>query len=590
MNCLLIWSLKWCPYIWNLMRKKLNSNLKNKTNTIQRERIKMLAEQLSMPMKKVAIYGRVSTVEQANEGYSIDEQLRILREKCQSSGWEVYNEYADRGISGKSIEARPALKQLLDDATKRKFDVVYVWKMNRLARNVKDVLNIVDLLSKRRIEFQSYSEDIDSSTPSGKLHLQMMAVIAEFERDTIAQNVKMGMIARAGQGEWNGGIVLGYDSEVISVQGKRKQTRLVINEKEASTVRRIFELYVNGHGYKSIANLVNQEGHRSKKNNTFSIHAIKTILTNPVYIGMIRYNVRQDWTKKRRNNINEQPVLEKGNHAPIISDEVWNKVKHLLTIRSCKPNRIHSGEHPLTGILKCPECGAGMVLGRNSYKLKSGERGYREYYVCGAWKNKGKAVCHSNGLLITRIDEYVLKKMSLLAKSDQLIENVVKRLNQKHHIDNKPIQVEHERLAGELRDIAERKEKLLGLFELGGIDLASIRKRMANLTEEEEQLKVRMQSVEAKLTHVGTEHVTEELVKAIMVKFQQAFKRAMTKEQRKQLLHLLIDEITIDTNKNVESIRIKLSTDVAKHLLTQEEGESSYLDDFSSSFCVYIVI
>lgn len=550
----------------------------------------MLAEQLSMPMKKVAIYGRVSTVEQANEGYSIDEQLRILREKCQSSGWEVYNEYADRGISGKSIEARPALKQLLDDATKRKFDVVYVWKMNRLARNVKDVLNIVDLLSKRRIEFQSYSEDIDSSTPSGKLHLQMMAVIAEFERDTIAQNVKMGMIARAGQGEWNGGIVLGYDSEVISVQGKRKQTRLVINEKEASTVRRIFELYVNGHGYKSIANLVNQEGHRSKKNNTFSIHAIKTILTNPVYIGMIRYNVRQDWTKKRRNNINEQPVLEKGNHAPIISDEVWNKVKHLLTIRSCKPNRIHSGEHPLTGILKCPECGAGMVLGRNSYKLKSGERGYREYYVCGAWKNKGKAVCHSNGLLITRIDEYVLKKMSLLAKSDQLIENVVKRLNQKHHIDNKPIQVEHERLAGELRDIAERKEKLLGLFELGGIDLASIRKRMANLTEEEEQLKVRMQSVEAKLTHVGTEHVTEELVKAIMVKFQQAFKRAMTKEQRKQLLHLLIDEITIDTNKNVESIRIKLSTDVAKHLLTQEEGESSYLDDFSSSFCVYIVI
>lgn len=550
----------------------------------------MLAEQLTIPVKKVAIYGRVSTVEQANEGYSIDEQLRILREKCQSNGWEVYNEYADRGISGKSIEARPALKQLLDDATKRKFDVVYVWKMNRLARNVKDVLNIVDLLSKRRIEFQSYSEDIDSSTPSGKLHLQMMAVIAEFERDTIAQNVKMGMIARAGQGEWNGGIVLGYDSEVISTQGKRKQTRLVVNEKEASTVRRIFELYVNGHGYKSIANLVNQEGHRSKKNNTFSINAIKTILTNPVYIGMIRYNVRQDWTKKRRNNINEQPVLEKGNHPTIISDEAWNKVQHLLTIRSYKPNRIHSGEHPLTGILKCPECGAGMVLGRNSYKLKSGERGYREYYVCGAWKNKGKAACHSNGLLITRIDDFVLKKMSLLAESDQLIKNVVERLNQKHHIDSKPIQVEHGRLAEELHDIADRKEKLLGLFELGGIDLASIRKRMANLTEEEEQLKARIQSVEAKLTHVGAEHVTEELVKAIMVKFQQAFQRAMTKEQRKQLLHLLIDEITIDANKEVESIRVKLSTEVAKHLLMTEEGKSSYLDDFSSSFCVYINI
>jgi len=97
-------------------------------------------------------------------------------------------------------------------------------------------------------------------------------------------------------------------------------------------------------------------------------------------------------------------------------------------------------------------------------------------------------------------------------------------------------------------------------------------------------------TVEAKLTHIGTEHVTEGLVKAIMVKFQKAFKQAITKEQRKQLLHLLIDEITIDANKKVESIRIKLSTEVAKHLLITEEGESSYLDDFSFSFCVYLVV
>jgi len=457
--------------------------------------MRMLAQNFNVPVQKVAIYARVSTVEQAKEGYSIDEQVRLLRDKCQREGYEVYQEYVDRGISGKNIEGRPALRQLLEDVKKRKFDIVYVWKLNRLARNVKDVLNIVDALEKRGISLEPYDDVVDTSTPSGKAQLHLTALFAEMERDTLAQNVKMGMIARAGKGEWNGGIVLGYDSEIISIQGKRKQTQLVINEKEASTVRRIFELYVSGHGYKSIANLVNQEGHRSKKNNTFSINAIKTILTNPVYIGMIRYNVRQDWTKKRRNNINEKPVLEKGQHPSIITEDVWNKAQHLLTVRSNKPNRIHSGEHPLTGILKCPECGAGMVLGRNSYKLKSGERGYREYYVCGAWKNKGSAVCHSNGLLISRIDDYVLKKLSLLAESDKLVKNVVKRLNQKQNTDNKPIRVEYDRLTDELQNLAERKEKLLGLYEMGGIDLASIRKRMATLTEEEEQLKARLQSV-----------------------------------------------------------------------------------------------
>lgn len=539
---------------------------------------------------KVAIYARVSTIEQAREGYSIDEQVRLLREKCSREGFEVFDEYVDRGISGKNIKDRPALKQLLEDANQRKFDVVYVWKLNRLARNVKDILNIVALMDERRITLEPFDDTVDTSTTAGKAQLHLTALFAEMERDTIAQNVKMGMIARAGKGEWNGGIVLGYDSEVISIQGKRKQTQLVINKKEASTVRRIFELYISGHGYRSIANLVNEEGHRSKKNNTFSINAIKTILTNPVYIGMIRYNVRQDWTKKRRNNINEQPVMEKGQHEPILSKEVWNKAQHLLSIRSSKPNRIHSGEHPLTGILKCPECGAGMVLGRNSYKLKSGERGYREYYVCGAWKNKGKMVCHSNGLLIKRIDDYVLKKINVLAESERLIRNVVKRLNQRHHVDSKPIRDEHERLTTELRGLEERKEKLLSLYEMGGVDLVAIRKRMAVLMDEGEQMKARIQSVEAKLTHEGSEHVTEELVQAIMMKFQQAFQQAMTREQRKQLLHLLIDEITIDANKNVESLRIKISSDVARHLLTQEEGESSYLDDFSSSFCVYLVI
>ena len=257
--------------------------------------------------KKVAIYCRVSTVEQAEEGYSIDEQRRRNIEYCEKEGHEVFKVYEDRGISGKNISGRPGLKELLQDANAGKFDLVIVWKLNRISRKLIDILNIVDTLDKNKIAFRSLTESFETETPAGKLQLNIMGAIGEFERGTIAENVKMGMIARAREGKWNGGKVLGYDIVEIPSEGKkRKETKLVINEKEAMTVRRIFELYSEGHGYKATVNRVNQEGHRSKKGNPFATATIKEILKNPVYIGKIRYNVRQDWSKKRRNNINNK--------------------------------------------------------------------------------------------------------------------------------------------------------------------------------------------------------------------------------------------------------------------------------------------
>ena len=119
------------------------------------------------------------------------------------------------------------------DAEQKKFDVVLVWKMNRLARKSLDLMNIVEKLNSKNIAFRSYTEKYETETSTGKLQFQLMAAIAEYERNNIAENVKMGMIARAKEGRWNGGQVLGYD--VIECEGsnkKRKNTQLVINEKK----------------------------------------------------------------------------------------------------------------------------------------------------------------------------------------------------------------------------------------------------------------------------------------------------------------------------------------------------------------------
>lgn len=541
--------------------------------------------------KRVAVYARVSTTEQAEEGYSIDEQTRILNEWCNENGYVVYKEYVDRGISGKSVSARPALQQLLMDAKKKEFDIVVVWKMNRLARNILDLLKIVNLLEQKNIAFRSFSERYETATPSGKLQFHMMAAIAEFERGNIAENVKMGMLARAKEGSWNGGKVLGYDTVEISGENKkRRQSKLVINENEAQTVRRIFELYTKGHGYKSIANTVNKEGHRSKKGGLFAINTIKTILSNPVYIGFIRYNVRRDWNSKRRNNINPDPVLVKGRHESIISNEIWERTQSLLKSRSNRPNRIHSGEFPLTGILKCPACGAGMVLGRTTNRTKDGSKRVLEYYVCGAWKNKGTAACRSNGVRTEYADEYVINRMATLASSNKLIKDVVARINAGMNNNAAPLRKEYESLKKTLNSVQIKRGRVFGLYEEGLIEKAELSERLEKLNEEKQLLEDRIAPLELELGEGNQKEITFDLVSGVMKNFVASYKTSITTEQKKQLLNLLIKQITINDDRKIESIQIQLNNDVVSHFSNKGEDESSGDDDLSSPFYISFAI
>lgn len=539
--------------------------------------------------KKVAIYARVSTTEQAEEGYSIDEQIRVLKEFCEKEGYGVYDEYIDRGISGKNITGRPAIKRLLADAEQKKFDIVLVWKMNRLARKSLDLMNIVEQLNSKNIAFRSYTEKYETETPTGKLHFQMMAAIAEYERNNIAENVKMGMIARAKDGQWNGGQVMGYDVvEKDSENKKRKQTGLQINEQEAKIISLIFKMYTTGHGYKAIANKINQDGYRTKKNKTFSLNAIKTIVTNPVYAGYIRYNVRRDWNEKRRNNINPNPIIVKGEHPSIISEETWKIAQKVYKERSCKPNRIHEGVFPLTGIMRCPQCGAGMVIGRTTNRTKSGEKRVLEYYVCGAWKNKGTVACRSNAVRTEYADDYVLNKLEALMKSEHLTKKLVDNINTKQQSLVAPLQREYEQYLQELERYKKKSVKLLDAFTDEVISKEVFQRNSRSIEETMTNLKAQMEPLQAQLQSTVSSEVTYEKIHAIMRNFHQAFTQALTREQRKRLLHLLIHQITIDESREIESIQIKLNDEVLEEL---QLGVGEMSEDISSTpFSVLVAI
>lgn len=521
--------------------------------------------------KLIAIYCRVSTEEQSENGYSIDEQERLLEEWCKKMGYVIYKCYSDRGISGKNIKDRPALKELLSDAKAGKFDMVISWKINRVSRKLEDVLKIVNLLEKNNITFKSYSEPFETDTPAGRMQFQMMALIGEFERGTIAQNVKMGMIAKAKSGNWCGGRVLGYDlvPNNSPEEEKKGKNKLEINEKEAEIVRFIFNEYRKGKGYKAITNKMNKLGYKTKKGNNFSVGSIRDILTNPVYIGEIRYNVRQNWSEKRRRNINPNPIRVKGKHEAIIDRELWDKVQLILESKKGKPSRIYDGEYPLTGILRCPKCGAGMVISRTTNTLADGTKKRIAYYCCGNWKNKGTSVCNSNTIRVDKANEYVFKKIEELVSNEAMIKAVVKNINKERKDKVKPAKRLLSDIDKELEKLDKRKRKIFEAYEDDIITKEEFQIRKDELNEKIRNLEEEKKPLLKTISEEVSEEIPYEFIKDILMNFSKILNSSVSREQQKKLLHMIISEITMNESREIDSIKLNINEKLVEYLVKE---------------------
>lgn len=257
-------------------------------------------------MKKVAIYIRVSTREQALEGYSLDAQERILTDYCRLKKYNVVEIYRDEGISAKDIQHRPGLLQLLEDSKAGSFEAVLVWKLTRFSRNMANLMNMCEDLDKRGIALVSYSESFDSATPAGRMVRSMLGTVAQFEREVISENVSMGLLERARQGKRTSTQVLGYD-----LLGKDS---LAVNPKEAEYVNFVHDNYLIYKNISEVTELARNKGYRGKRGRIPTPQAILVILTCPVYAG---YNVF-------KGNV------YKGNHEAIRTVPQFNKVQRLI--------------------------------------------------------------------------------------------------------------------------------------------------------------------------------------------------------------------------------------------------------------------
>ncbi|MCH4412437.1 cassette chromosome recombinase CcrB [Staphylococcus haemolyticus] len=512
-----------------------------------------------MKKKLVGGYIRVSTERQV-EGYSIEGQITQIEQYCQFNSYELVDIYADRGISGKSMN-RPELQRMLNDAKNGKLDCVMVYKTNRLARNTSDLLTIVEELHRQNVEFFSLSERMEVKNSTGKLMLQILASFSEFERNTILENIYNGQHQRALEGYYQGNLPLGYNN----IPDNKKE--LMINQHEANIVKYIFASYAKGHGYRKIANALNHKGYVTKKGNPFSTSAIAYILSNPFYIGKIQFAKYKDWNEKRRKGLNDNPVVADGKHSPIISQELWDKVHSRMKQVSEKPQVHGKGTNLLTGIIHCPQCGAPMAASNTTNTLKDGTKKRIRYYSCSNFRNKGSKVCSANSVRAEVIEKYVMDQIFEIVKSDKVLKQVVERVNQDSQIDMAALNHDIAYKQQQFDEINTKLKNLIQTIE-DNPDLTSALKptihqyetQLNDITNQMNQLK-----------HQQNQEKPSYDAKQIAALLQRIFQNieSMDKSQLKALYLTVIDRIDIRKDENHKKqfyVTLKLNNEIIKQL------------------------
>lgn len=424
-------------------------------------------------IRKVAIYARVSTMNQAEEGYSIDGQIDSLEKYCEAMGWDVYNKYIDAGFSGGSLK-RPEMTNLINDVKKGLFDTVLVYKLDRLSRDVRDTLYLIkDVFNINKIDFVSIQENIDTSSAMGTLFLTLLSAIAEFEREQIKERMQLGKLGRAKSGKSMMWSKTSYGYDYIKETGT-----LSVNPYQALIVRKMFEWYLSGMSVTKLRDTLNEQYGQDKE---WSYRTVRVILSNPVYCGYNQFKGQ----------------IFPGTHEPIISEDDFNKTQEEIKTRQRTAAerfnpRPFQAKYMLSGIAQCGYCSAPLAI-KLGMKRKDGTRLVK--YECKQRhprKTKGVTVynnnekCDSGFYFKDDIEHFVLTEISKLQTDPDYIDNLFSNSN-KETIDRDGYQKQIDNLTTKI-------SRLNDLYIDDRISLEELQKRSSDFMAERTALEKELEA------------------------------------------------------------------------------------------------
>jgi site-specific recombinase len=473
-------------------------------------------------INKVALYVRVSTTSQLEEGYSIEEQKAKLESYCDIKDWHVYKVYTDGGFSGSTTE-RPALEQLIKDAQSKLFDTVLVYKLDRLSRSQKDTLYLIeDIFLKNNIEFVSLLENFDTSTPFGRAVIGLLSVFAQLEREQIKERMQLGKLGRAKAGKsmmWaKTSYGYNYDKETGS---------MTVNEYEALAVKEIYASYLAGMSITKLRDKINEE---YPKQPAWSYRTIRGILANPVYCGLNQYKGQ----------------TFQGTHKAIISLDDFEQTQRELakrqqTAKELSNPRPFQAKYMLSGLAQCGYCHAPLKVILGAVR-KDGSRFKRyECYQRHPRKTKGVTVyndnqkCDSGYYDMDLLEHYVLTRIAQLQNDPDKIKELFS--------DDTSPAVDKQAIQKQIDGLTLKLSKLNDLYLDDRITLDELRSKSSDFIKQRTALEEEIKKASTD-KQAGQRKKIEKLLDASSV-------FDMSYDNQKVIVRELIDKVQVTSNKIV---------------------------------------
>ena len=378
--------------------------------------------------KKCGLYLRVSTEDQAREGFSLPEQRERLETFCKFKGYEIVDYYEDAGISAKTGKHRPEFERLKADIKAKRINTIVALKLDRITRSIFDWENLITFLDENNAYLDCANDEINTTSANGKMISRLLMSVSQNEIERTSERTKVGLA---------GAIKSGHIPHVAPLGYKHEDKRLVINYSTKDIVVRIFDLYYNGYSYQKISNLFNEEKVLGKDN--WRDSTIVTILENEIYKGDFVHG------KRTKHPTYYEDVVE-----PIISKEMWSDCQ----VQKKKNSR--SYQRTLTYLylqkLKCPKCG--RVLGGKATTKKNGNTYF--YYYCNDCKIEFKEKV---------INDYFNQFISELVEYDSVVNQFfLPMIKQKFDEPKEQLEKEIKEQNNKLERI--KKAYINGVFEL----------------------------------------------------------------------------------------------------------------------------
>ncbi|MBO8162049.1 MAG: recombinase family protein [Thermosipho sp. (in: Bacteria)] len=528
-------------------------------------------------MAVVAIYSRKSKY--TDKGESIKNQIELCKEYAEKHfNVDRFLIYEDEGYSGGHAD-RPNFQKMLKDISKKKFDILICYRLDRISRNITDFSDLVELLQENNVDFVSVREQFDTSTPMGRAMMYITSVFAQLERETIAERIRDNMHQLARTGRWLGGKTpTGFKSQPLYVndkeKGKKKMYKLSPIPKELELVKTLYYKFLELGSLTRLESWTLENNVKTKNNKNFDKSILKIILTNPVYViadeliyeyfkkndsdiasnkeefdgihGLMVFNKHDEKRNRVIRNDKSKWIVAVGKHKGIIPSQDWIRVQNILEKNREKAPRAGTGKVGLiTNLLRCKNCGSKMRV--SVYRRKSG---IYYYYKCLLKERSKGSRCNIRNLNGSLADEYVINEIKKINYKESDVYKHLYEMKEKLRRESSNQVSEKEMLEKELLEykkaiknltlqLSQNKDSKAAKYIIEQIEefdskIIDIKTRLENLNESKEITKLERNNID------------------IVLKLIKDFSNNVDKlgfEEKKKLLNQIIDEIWWDGEK-----------------------------------------